>query len=239
MVPSRAVAADLDPSGALGERVQIVEPGVDVARFESGNRSGRAPRGARPRRDLRLQATRAGARGVRPRAPRATGAAAAARRRAGDGRGPGRWRRGCAAARSVPTWRARSSCSERSTIRRRSSRARPACSTARSASRSGSRCSRRSRPAGRPSCPTAGGPVEIVDSTRARSRTRPATRPPPPPRSSGLPRIRSCARGWEPRGASGRERASDSSAAVGGGRRRSIGSGRCRTGRTPAAGWRS
>ena len=35
LVPSRAVATDLDPGGALGERLQIVEPGIDVARFNS------------------------------------------------------------------------------------------------------------------------------------------------------------------------------------------------------------
>jgi GT2 family glycosyltransferase/glycosyltransferase involved in cell wall biosynthesis len=35
---SEAVAADLDPQGALGDRVRVVHPGIDAARFDAGAR---------------------------------------------------------------------------------------------------------------------------------------------------------------------------------------------------------
>ena len=35
---SEAVAADLDPHGALGDRVRVVHPGIDAARFDAGAR---------------------------------------------------------------------------------------------------------------------------------------------------------------------------------------------------------
>ncbi len=41
--PSYAVAADLDPSGRLGERLRVIHPGVDVDRFPAGASAAQPP----------------------------------------------------------------------------------------------------------------------------------------------------------------------------------------------------
>ena len=196
IVPSRAVAQDLDP-GARAARATA--PGRRAPR---GRRRALRPRPSRPGRRRCWCSARSSA-GSAPtwRSRSARWRAAAARTCGCDSSGrrsTRRWgtppsrprcaavdaRRRCARriAAPAPDLEARSSSPGRSRTRPPSWPAPAACCTAPRASRSAWPCSRRSPPAVRSSSPAAAGPAEIVDDLVRAAATRRATPRRRPPR---------------------------------------------------------
>ena len=137
VVPSQAVARDLDPRGRLGERLHVIPPGVDVQRFAT------AAEPAIPPEVLVLGAleewkrSRPGARDLRAGPPAPPEPAAAAGGSSRDRR-LGAGGTACAAAPRLRTWRERSSSPGRAPIRAATSSEPPACFTALPASPSAS-----------------------------------------------------------------------------------------------------